>query len=296
MTRAAPRAWPPALLCVLLGFGWQLLTVHFNYGGNFTALFCTSSSLPIPAQLSGEHIYVFQTGGGYDGQSYHYVAHDPLYQTEIGRAIPDPGLRYTRILLPGLAWLLAFGQQRWIDASYFACNLAFLFLGAWWLAQLLIRMGANPWLAILYLLVPATLISLDRLVTDLALTSLCVGFALYVKTGEHPKLYAVIVMAALCRDTGMVLAIACCVPLLLERRLRGCLPFLAALLPAILWRLFIVIHVPPPGPVPLNALYPFRGIAGILMHPTVYPFPAASWPGFAPSIIWSWGASCWPSG
>ena len=28
------RAWLPALICVLLGLSWQLLTVHYNYGGN----------------------------------------------------------------------------------------------------------------------------------------------------------------------------------------------------------------------------------------------------------------------
>jgi hypothetical protein len=271
MTRAAPRAWPPALLCALLGFGWQLLTVHFNYRGNFTALFCTAPDLPIPPQLSGEHIYVFQTGGGYDGQFYHYVAHDPLYQTEIGRAIPSPGLRYPRILLPGLAWLLAFGQQRWIDASYFACNLAFLFLGAWWLAQLLIRMGANPWFAILYLLVPATLISLDRMVTDLALTSLCLGFAVYLKSAARWKLLAVVSLAALCRDTGFVLALACCAQLAAQRRFRACLPFLLALCPALLWYAYVAVHVPR---LVIHTPLPFDGLLRIGLSPPLYPFPA----------------------
>jgi hypothetical protein len=31
------------LLCAALGLSWQLLTVHFNYGGNLTALFCHGS-------------------------------------------------------------------------------------------------------------------------------------------------------------------------------------------------------------------------------------------------------------
>src|ERR1700722_15243048 len=74
MAGSRGSAWQPALLCALLGFTWQLLTVHFNYGGNFTALFCTAPSLPIPPQLAREHIYVFPGSGGYDGQYYHYVA------------------------------------------------------------------------------------------------------------------------------------------------------------------------------------------------------------------------------
>jgi hypothetical protein len=271
--RVRRRAWPPALLCAILGLTWQLLTVHFNYAGNFTALFCTAPPLPIPPQLAAERIYIFQHGGGYDGQYYHYVAHDPLFQTGIGRAIPDPVFRYRRILLPGLAYLLALGQQRFIDASYFACNLIFLFLGAWWLARWLILAGVNRWIAVLYLLVPSTIISLDRMVTDLALTSLCLGLAVYLKTGERTRLYLVIAMAALCRETGMVLAIACCVPPLLQGRFRNCLPFAAALIPASIWYGFLAIHLPRPSSIPASAFYPLRGIAGVLMHPTPYPFP-----------------------
>ena len=93
------RAWVPALVCTLLGLSWQLLTVHYNYGGHFTALFCTGSDLPTPPSPAGEHIYIFPASGGYDGQSYHYVAHDPLCRTDIGRAVPDPLIRYRRGLL-----------------------------------------------------------------------------------------------------------------------------------------------------------------------------------------------------
>jgi len=269
--KRSPRPWQPALICAFLGFAWQLLTVHFNYGGNFTALFCTASSLPIPAQLAREHMYVFPNSGGYDGQYYHYVAHDPLFQTEIGRAIPSPTIRYPRILLPGLAYLLALGRQRWIDASYFACNLAFLFLGAWWLAQLLARNLLNQWFAVFYLLVPATLISLDRMVVDLALTSLCLGFAVYLKSAAHWKLLAIVSLAALCRDTGFVLAIACCLHNAAQRRFRACLPFIAALIPAVLWYAYVDAHLPPE---PFHIPIPVRGLLSILLRAAPYPFPA----------------------
>jgi hypothetical protein len=101
-----------------------------------TALFCHGSQIPLPPGLAAEHIYVFPHSGGYDGQCYHYVAHDPLDRTDIGRAVPDPSLRFPRILLPGLAYLLAFGHTEWVDVSFLLCNLLFLGLGAYWLAQL----------------------------------------------------------------------------------------------------------------------------------------------------------------
>jgi hypothetical protein len=109
------------------------------------------------------------------------------------------------------------------------------------------------------------------MVTDLTLTSLCLGFALYLKTGERTKLYLVIAMAALCRETGMVLVIACCVPSLFQSRFR-CLPFAAALIPATIWYGFLAIHLPPPSSIPASAFYPLRGIGGVLMHPVPYPF------------------------
>ena len=266
------RAWVPALICTLLGFAWQLLTVHYNYGGNLTALFCTGSKIPTPPSLAGEHIYVFPNSGGYDGQSYHYVAHDPLCRTDIGLAVPDRGLRYRRILLPGMAYLLALGRQPWIDVSYVACNLAFLFLGSWWLARLLIRLRIHPWFAAFYVLVPASLISLDRLVVDLALTSLCLGFAVYASSGAKWKLYVVLVAAALCRESGVLLTAAYALHLLALRRFRPSLLFTTAILPAVAWNAYVSLRIPGGPAFELRYFVPLWGLIQSLGRPTVYPF------------------------
>ena len=266
------RAWVPALICTLLGLSWQLLTVHYNYGGNLTALFCTGSYYPTPPSLAGEHIYVFPNSGGYDGQSYHYVAHDPLCRSDIGRAVPDPMLRYRRILLPGMAYLVALGRQPWIDVSYVACNLGFLFLGSWWLARLLIRLRIHPWFATFYVLVPASLISLDRLVVDLALTSLCLGFAVYASSGAKWKLYVVLVAAALCRESGLLLTAAYALHLLALRRFRWSLLFTTAILPAVAWNAYVSLRIPGGPAFELRYFVPLWGLIQSLGRPTAYPF------------------------
>jgi hypothetical protein len=266
------RAWVPALICTLLGLSWQLLTVHYNYGGNLTALFCTGANVPTPPSLAGEHIYVFPASGGYDGQSYHYVAHDPLCRSDIGRAVPDPMLRYRRILLPGMAYLVALGRQPWIDVSYVACNLGFLFLGSWWLARLLIRLRIHPWFAAFYVLVPASLISLDRLVVDLALTSLCLGFAVYANSGPKWKLYAVLMAAALCRETGFLLTAAYALDMLALRRFRLTLLFTTAILPALAWNVYVSLWIPGGPAFELRYFVPVWGLIRTLLHPTLYPF------------------------
>jgi hypothetical protein len=233
-----------ALLCAALGLSWQWLTVHFNYGGNLTALFCHGSQVPLPPGLAAEHIYVFPHSGGYDGQCYHYVAHDPLDRTDIGRAVPDPSLRFPRILLPGMAHLLAFGHPEWVDVSFLLCNLLFLGLGAYWLAQLLARAGWHPLFAVLYVVVPVAIISLDRMLVDLALTSLALGFAVYLDPESPWKLYVILAAATLCRDTGFLLWAAYAIHLLWLRRYRQVAIFATALLPAVLWTVWVRSTMP----------------------------------------------------
>ena len=76
-----------ALLCVAIGFAWQALTVHYNRGGNWTALFLSGSQFPVPPALSSENVYVFPDSGGYDGQMYHNVAHDPMLRHGFGKFV-----------------------------------------------------------------------------------------------------------------------------------------------------------------------------------------------------------------
>lgn len=252
------QALTAALLCAALGLAWQALTVHFNFGGNWTALFCHGSDHPVPANLAWEHIYVFPNSGGYDGQSYHYVAHDPWCRTDICRAVPDPGRRYPRILVPGLAYVVALGRQRWVDGAFFAVNAVFLFLGAWWLAQLCTR----PMWAVLYLLVPATVASLDRMLVDLAMVSLCLGFAVAVRERRVWQLWLIIAAAALCRETGFLLFAAYA---MVDRRWRVIALLATALVPAIAWNLWT-------GAGGFGTPIPFAGIVDAVLHPRQYPF------------------------
>src|SRR5580700_2994804 len=100
--------------CILTGLGcaaltlcWQFLTVHYNYSGNWTALFCSGSSMRQPPQLANERIYVFANSNGYDGQFYHYLAHDPLLTGGLAAVYIDaPRLRCRRILMPAIAYML----------------------------------------------------------------------------------------------------------------------------------------------------------------------------------------------
>jgi hypothetical protein len=261
-----------ALLCALTGLAVQVLAVNWRYGGNWTGLFCTGSAFPVPPVLAGENVYIFPNSTGYDGQMYHYVAHDPLMRTEMWRYVDNARIRYRRILLPAIAFLLAVGRQPWIDHAYIGANLLFLLLGAWWLSRYLDLLGYQPRWAALFVLVPAVLISLDRLTVDLAFTALCIGFALYMRLGQDASACAVLALACLTRDTGFVLAAAACLAMLAAHRFAKAVLFGAAILPSVAWYWFVQLRTPDYTDARFGQLIPFKGVFEALLHPMAYPF------------------------
>jgi hypothetical protein len=62
---------------------WMALTVHYNYGGNWTGLFCTGANQRVPVGQLDEKVHTFPASLGYDGQFYHHIAHDPLGCTQL---------------------------------------------------------------------------------------------------------------------------------------------------------------------------------------------------------------------
>lgn len=106
------------VLAATLVFAWQVLRVRYTYAGNWSALFCTGSDSPIPPELEHEHLYRFPDTVGFDGQFYHYIAHDPIYPWRFQAWIDDPGLRYRRILVPLLTFLAAGGASDRVDWAY----------------------------------------------------------------------------------------------------------------------------------------------------------------------------------
>jgi hypothetical protein len=269
-----PSPLAAALLCCALGASFQWLTVRANFGGNRTALFMHGSQFPLPAGLAFEHIYVFPNSGGYDGQSYHYMAHDPLQRTDIGRAVPDPSLRYPRVLVPAMANVLALGRQEWIDTAFFVCNLFFLGIGAYWLAILLGRAGIQPMYAALYVITPVAIVSLDRMLVDLALASLALGFAVYLNPEQPWKLYAILAAAPLCRESGFFLLAAWALCLATQRRYRQIALYATAAIPAVWWILWVRSRIPGAAALGLGVFVPFSGMIDALTHPRTFPFSA----------------------
>ena len=259
---------------------WQFLTVRYNYGGNWTALYMIGPRTPVPQSISSERLYIFQNTSGYDGQSFHIMAHDPWIRRNTPAEDEIAPFRYARILVPALAWLIAFGRDRWIDPAYIAVILAFAFLGAYWLALYALRESRSAAWGFAFLLSPATLTSVDRMTVDIALAALCAGFALYAgrprfETSETQwTLTIVLACALLTRETAWLLFAAYEVFLVARRRYSDARFTLMAAIPAIAWHFYIATRAGEAAvPPPVLGWIPLAGVLDRLSHPVSYQLP-----------------------
>lgn len=260
------RAAVFGLGAVLFLWTWQFLTVRYNYGGNWTALFCIRPTMPRPAFLQSENLYLFNGTEGYDGQVYHLIAHDPWMRKGSAGAIVGASFRYQRILVPALAWLLAFGQDPWIHAAYFTVVLGFVFLGVYWLALITPR----PAWGLAFVLTPATITSVDRMTVDIALAALTAGFAYYAEKSPRWKVIAVLTCAALARETAAAIIAGYALYLLTRRRFADAFWTAAAALPAFAWYLYLSKRAAPSDLPGYFDWIPLAGFVQRITHPVVY--------------------------
>jgi hypothetical protein len=274
----APLAW--ALVCAAFALSWQALTVHFNYRGNWTGPFVTGEYFAVPPALAFEHVWQDPKSYGWDGQFYHFIAHDPLPGDSMARYVEAPRLRYRRILIPAAAFLLAFGQPAAIDWSYRIVILFFFALGTYWTARLVQESGRNPAWGLLFFFLPAAMASIDRMAVDVGLSALTAGFVLYSRVdGDRVKLFLVLIFAGLVRDTGLLLTAAYCLWLLtgsepVFKRIRRAALFATAAIPTLAWYLYVNLHTGPYQGGPALSI-PLSGLLDRFIHPVPSTQPPA---------------------
>lgn len=231
------------LLCILLHAAVMWFGVTAHYHGDWTALFCTGALGPHPPSLSSEHIYKFRNATGYDGQFYHYLAHDPQPRGEMARFINHPRVRYGRILVPFAAHLLAWGQTQWVDVAFFATLLAATGAGGYWLAQWFALHGGNVLLGLSFAALPPVLVAANRATIDGWLAAFYAAYLVYASR-QGWRLYVVLLCAALTRETGILLTAGHVVYCLVSRDWRSANVYGTAVLPALLWWRHVARYVP----------------------------------------------------
>ncbi len=265
--------WTFPVAAVFLVALWQWATVTANYGGNWTALFCTGALQRHPPLVVSEHTYVFKNSTGFDGQFYRYIAHDPFLGSDLKNYVDDPRLRYHRILVPVLAYALALGRSTLIDKTYELVFLASVGLGVYWSCRFAQNAGLSAAWGLLFLAMPAMAITMDRLVVDGGLAALTAGFLYYSRSPSTPaknwKLFWVLACAALTRETGFLLVLAYCASLAWRREFRTACVFLLSAAPAVAWYGYVQAKTSA-MPYPYSMI-PFSAIVRVLGHPWKYP-------------------------
>ena len=112
------------------------------------------------------------------------------------------------------------------------------------------------------------------MVVDLALTSLALGFAVYLEPESPWKLYIILAAAALCRETGFLLWGAYAIRLLWLRRYRQIAIFATAILPGLLWTMWVRSAMPRGDAFGIPPIRPLWGMVEAVLHPRSYPFSA----------------------
>jgi hypothetical protein len=259
-----------AIMSVLLVFVWTAARIHYAFGGNWTAVFCTGTIFRVPPDLDAG-TYRFE-GTGYDGQFYRYLAHDPFLEKGYFRYVDAPQLRFRRLLVPLAAWMFAFGHRHWIDDAYIAVELLFLGFGGYCCSRLLARRGRSPLWGLLFVVVPATLASFDRMLVDGPLAALFAGFLLYCEEERWLRVWVLAMLAALTRETGLLLGAALVTDGLLHRDWRRAAWFASSAVPAAAWFGYLATRLPHDQPVSVLAV-PAWGLLRRLLWFRPYPDP-----------------------
>ena len=273
------RAWIAPLLWAALGgalvVSWQALTVHFNYHGDWDALFYTGSAMALPEEIAEEDVFRFPDSRGYDGAFYHVIAHDPLMRHGYASFVDNPGLRWRRILVPALAGFATLGDDERIASAYICVVDLFLCLGVYWLARYAALVGWHAGWGLTFLFVPAAMTSFDRMTVDGALAALCAGFAFYTVSNAPKRLYAVLAVAPLARETGMALVAGWCLFQALRGRWRRAAVFATSAMPAVCWFLYVRARSGADG-TRWTSWIPFEGIVERTLHPVQFAL-ASRW-------------------
>jgi hypothetical protein len=259
--------WIFPLFAVVLVAAWQWATVTANYRGNWTALFCTGALQRHPPPVGAEHVYLFANSAGYDGQFYRLIAHDPLLRSDLKTYVDDARLRYRRILIPLLAYGLALGRSQLIEPAYELVCLLGIGLGVYWSCRFAQQVQLPAAWGMVFLLMPAIPITADRMVVDAGPAALTAAFLCYRQSPW--KLFAVLMCAALARETGVLLILAYCAYLLWRREIRMAGVFLLSGLPALAWYCYVQGRTPSTS-LGLS-LVPFSSVLTALANPSHYP-------------------------
>jgi hypothetical protein len=206
--------WTPAF-AVLVAYGWWLLIAFWSghqardfivIGPSFVRQAHSSAAIKLDP-----HYHYLPGTSGYDGQFAYFIALDPIHARDYldskspGSAGPD--YRYTRILYPMLARVLALGQADAIPYTLIVINWLAVAGGTLAVAAWLRRKRISPWFSLLYGIYPGIFVTVQRDLNEaLAYALVALAVYLYELGSARALLMAALsfALASLARETTLV--------------------------------------------------------------------------------------------
>lgn len=208
------------LSAVIVVLASLLLWTLKPYGGNPSALFHLDRSIAdVPAQ------FIVLTVPGYDGMQYFRIAKTlPQFVTQPATI----AYSYQRILLPVLAWLIAFGQTTFLPWSFLLINLAALVISC---ITALKYFPKQRVAAAAIALSPAGLIGLHFSLAEPLTLALLTAFLCRFLTTKKTRAFDVGLLSLLClaREVNVLFVLLLTVWLLWQKQYRSALLMLIPL-------------------------------------------------------------------
>lgn len=237
--RTLIRPWSIGAAAALL---YALLVVAINDGDPLALVTIgTEFSEGISEEAGGTE--------GYDGQFVYIIAKNPAEAgAYMARGGDVPAYRFQRALLPALGRLLAFGSADALPWSLLGVNVLALAAGTAVLEVLLTSYGVSRWYALSYALSLGAL-GAARLTLPEPLAYGLALIGLLLTRRDQPLWSAfAFALAALAKETTLIIAAGCGLYLLLNRRPFTAVVFgLITLLPFAAWQIVLMLQFGEPG-------------------------------------------------
>lgn len=249
-------------LLILVSYSFGLIKHVAKHENKITSLFYLGSRFTRPAIVEAQNPYVYPDSDGYDGQFYLLIAMDPFFFGGFASFIPSPNYFYTRILLPAVAHVTAFGQLTLVPYTYVLLNLLGLTGGCYFFWRIIRFYGANDAYILLYAISLGMYIAIERMLPDALAVNLLAAAIYCHLTGNRKGLLISLTLSVLAKEIMVLLPIAFLASAVWQEK-KVTLSSLAYLIPVfalLLWqgiiRLAIGLAVPPA----VSLTLPFLGI------------------------------------
>jgi hypothetical protein len=179
----------------------------------------------------------------YDGQFYWGVAVDPLALGPVHRAFDKPSYRYGHPLSGWLGWVLSAGQPTAVPVALLAIGLGSLAVAAALAVRLGIANGGSGREGLFVALNAGLVVAAVNDLAEPLAVALMLGALLSLRARRLTATWACLALLPLAKEPLLIVVAAVVAWELLHRRRRSAAVLATAMIPALLWWIYLRIHL-----------------------------------------------------